>query len=125
MKICSRYWPAVAIMGKLPKSGEDVYLVLTSMDLRGDCGRIDYRGSDRRAIVSNDSFISKESRTFNPYNVNFNAAAFGAIGYALGLKHHDFELGDPCEMSHNENPGPNWRSLYDIRFCDDCHAKIA
>src|SRR3989338_6986962 len=56
IKICSGYWPADAILDKLPDSEKDVYLVLTSMDLKGDYGRIHGKGRDRKAIASSDSF---------------------------------------------------------------------
>src|SRR3989338_2860282 len=58
IKVCSGYWPANAVLDRLPESKKDVYLVLTSMDLKGDYGRIHGKGYNRKAIASNNSFLS-------------------------------------------------------------------
>ncbi|MFH0949002.1 MAG: hypothetical protein V1802_00770 [Candidatus Aenigmatarchaeota archaeon] len=123
IKIRSGYWPACAIMERLPSSDKDVYLVLTSMDLKGDCGRIHGRGDNKRAIASSDGYFNSWYK-FRPDDVDFNAITFGEIGHALGLKHHDFDQLNPCEMSHNKIPGPRWSSLHEIRFCDECYKQI-
>lgn len=123
IKIYPRYWPADAILERLPSSDEDVRLVLTSMDLHGQYGRINGKGYDRRAIASSDVFTDGHG-VFDPDDVHFNSIAFGEIGHALGLKHHESGPSDPCEMSHNYIPGPDWSSLNDVRFCDDCYQQI-
>lgn len=123
IKICSRYWPADAIMKRLPDSQKDVYLVLTSMDLGGEYGRIHGKGRERKAIASINGFTTGND-IFHPYDIDFNAMAFGEVGHALGLKHHEFDPSNPCEMSHNKIPGPRWISLNTIRFCNDCYRKI-
>jgi len=56
IKVCSGYWPANAILDRLPDSEEDVYLVLTSMELKGDYGRIHGKGYDRRSIASSHGY---------------------------------------------------------------------
>ncbi len=123
IKICSGYWPADKIMERLPVSDKDVSLVLTSMDLKGDYGRIHGKGYDRRAIGSSYGFTTGFG-VFHPDDTQFNAMLFGEIGHALGLAHHDFDPSNPCEMSHNELPGPHSSSLDNIRFCDDCYQQL-
>ena len=123
IKICSHYWPANAIMERLPDTDKDVYLVLTSMDLQGDYGRIHGKGINRTAIASSYSFTNGYG-VFHPDDVYFNAMTFGEIGHALGLAHHGFDRLNPCEMSHNNIPGPRQSSLDEIRFCDECYKTI-
>lgn len=123
IKICPGYWPADVVMDRLPQADKDVYLILTSMDLKGDYGRIHGKGYDRKAIASSDGFTNGFGE-FNPTNVDFNAMAFGEIGHALGLRHHDFDPSNPCEMSHGKYPGPDFKSLDEIHFCDNCYEKI-
>jgi hypothetical protein len=123
MKICSGYWPADAIMERLPHSDKDIYLVLTSLDLKGDYGRIHGKGRNRVAIASSDSFTNGYG-IFHPEDIDFNAMVFGEIGHALGLAHHEFNPSDPCEMSHSYKPGHRWSSLDEIRFCDECYKPI-
>lgn len=97
--------------------------MLTSMELKGEYGRIHGTGKNRKAIASNDGFIDGYG-VFRPDDISFNAAVFGEIGHALGLAHHEFNPSNPCEMSHNYLPGPHWPSLEDIRFCDDCYNQL-
>ncbi|MBI4454060.1 hypothetical protein HY636_05445 [Candidatus Woesearchaeota archaeon] len=123
LKIFSGYWPADAILDKLPDSEKEVYLILTSMELKGDYGRIHGKGRNKRAIASSDGFTNGYG-VFNSDDPHFNAMAFGEIGHALGLTHHDFDPSNKCEMSHNNIPGPRWSSLDEIRFCNDCYQKI-
>ena len=123
IKICSGYWPADAILDRLPDSENDVYLVLTSMDLKGDYGRINGKGRNRKSIASSNGFTNGYG-IFHPDNPHFNAMAFGEIGHALGLEHHEFDPLNRCEMSHNNIPRPRWSSLGDIRFCNDCYQNI-
>lgn len=123
IKIFSGYWSADTIMERLAKTDKDLYLVLTSMDLKGDYGRIHGKGHNKVAIASSNGFTNGY-RFFHEDNVDFNAMAFGEIGHALGLAHHNFNKKDPCEMSHNNIPGPNWSSLEEIRFCDNCYKLI-
>ncbi len=125
IKIFSGYWPAKEIISRLPRFEEDISLVLTSMDLKGDFGRIYGRGEDRRAIASNDGYrggLRKE--IFNPNDSHFNGMIFGEIGHALGLEHHKHDQSAPCEMSHNCYPNADWKSLEEIRFCDNCYKKL-
>ena len=125
IKIYSGYWPADAILDGLPDSEKDVYFVLTSLDLKGDFGRIHGKGYSRRAIASCNSFVyGPRKNRFNPDDVDFNAMAFGEIGHALGLTHHKFNPLNPCEMSHNNRPSLSWSSLEDILFCDNCYQKL-
>jgi len=125
IKIFTMYWPADAILKRLPDPGKDVYLVLTTADLQGDYGRINGKGHDRKAIASNDGFLSGINKdVFDPSYVDFNAMAFSEIGHALGSEHHNFNPLNPCLMSHNYHPGPEWDSLDKIRFCDECYDKI-
>lgn len=125
IKIFTMYWPADAILDRLPDPGKDVYLVLTTADLQGDYGRIDGKGRDRRAIMSNDSYLAGIKKDiFDPSDVNFNATAFGEIGHALGSEHHKFDPLNQCEMSHNYFPQAEWKFLEDIRLCDKCYEKI-
>lgn len=124
IKLFPGYWPADTILKLLPKSEEDVYLVLTSMDLKGDLGRIHGKGYDKKSIASNNSFINGYGE-FNPRDVDFNAMAFHEIGHALGLSHHDPKSSNPCEMSSNQFPQPGWKRLEEIRFCDDCYRKTS
>jgi predicted Zn-dependent protease len=124
IKIHPCYWPADAILDRLPDLEKDVYLVLTSMDLKGKYGGIYGHGHNRKAIASSHGFTNGYN-VFHPDNPHFSALAFGEIGHALGLEHHDFDPLNPCEMSHNHIiPGPHWSSLEDIRFCNDCYRKI-
>ena len=122
MKVFSCYWPADDILKRVPES-KDISLVLTSMDLQGDYGRIYGRGRDRKAISSNDGFFDGYG-TFCPASVNFNATTFGEIGHALGLEHHNLDKYHPCEMSHNEWPDAEWRYLEEVRFCKDCYKQL-
>ena len=123
IKICSGYWLADTILDRLPDSQKDVYLVLTSMDLKGDYGRIDGKGRDRKAIASTDGFTDGLGR-FDSWDPEFYAMAFGEIGHALGLQHHEYDPSNPCEMSHNNIPGPRWSSLDEVRFCNNCYQSI-
>ncbi|MEK6848719.1 MAG: hypothetical protein AABX65_03750 [Nanoarchaeota archaeon] len=123
IKVCSNYWPAKTILEKLVMPDKDVCLVLTSMDLQGDYGRIHGRGQNRKAIASSDGFTNGYG-VFHPEDIGFNAMAFGEIGHAIGLLHHNTNPLAPCEMSHNLYPKPNWQSLEDIRFCDNCDSQI-
>lgn len=118
------YWPAKAIMERLPKSEKDVFLILTEKELEGEYGGIYGTGRDRKAIISSDAFVNKVENSFNSENISFNATAFGEIGHALGLEHHNFNRLDPCEMSHNEIRPAHWKSLDEVRFCDDCYKRI-
>ena len=122
IKISPRYWPADPILKLLPESEEDVYLVLTSMDLKGNFSRIHGKGYDRKALASNNGFVNGHDE-FNPRDIHFNAMIFHEIGHALGLSHHDPKSSNPCEMSSNNFPQPNWKRLEEIRFCDDCYKK--
>lgn len=124
IKISPGYWPADPILGLLPHGEGEVRLVLTSVDLQGDYGRIHGKGYDHKAIASNSGYMTNAAE-FEPWDHHFQAMAFGEIGHALGLEHHNFDSSNPCEMSHNKIPGPRWKSLDDIRFCDDCYRQIA
>ncbi len=127
IKICQMYWPADAILKRLPDSNKDVYLVLTTADLQGDYGGIHGKGYNGRAIMSNNSYLARiNNDIFDPSGVNFNAIAFGEIGHALGLEHHAFDARNPCEMSHNElnKMMQKINSLEEIKFCDECYEKI-
>ena len=125
IKIFPGYWPADAILDRLPDPGKDIYLVLTTLDLEGVYGRIHGKGHNRRAIASNDSYRRGiHNEIFDPRDVDFNATVFSEIGHALGSEHHKFNPLDPCLMSHNHHPGPEWEYLEDIRFCDKCYEKI-
>lgn len=119
IKICSGYWPAEALLRRMPDADEDVSLILTSMELQGDYGRIHGRGYQRKAIASSNGYTRFEG-VFSPNDVGFQAMTTGEIGHALGLAHHAYDPSNPCEMSHNQLPGPRWTSLEEIRFCDDC-----
>ena len=125
IKIYSGYWPADLILDRLPNSKKDVCLVLTSMDLKRDFGRIHgkWRSENRSAIASSMGFTNGYG-VFHLDEVSFNAITFGEIGHALGLKHHEFNPSDPCEMSHNLYPDADWKSLDEVRFCDNCYKKI-
>ncbi|MEK6888604.1 MAG: hypothetical protein AABW80_00690 [Nanoarchaeota archaeon] len=121
LKICPGYWKAYPILELIPKSQEAVHLVLTSLDLRGEHGRISGTGMDKKALASNDAFIGGSKREiFNPADPQFNGMVFGEIGHALGTQHHPYNWLDPCEMSHNYHPSADWQSLEEIRFCDAC-----
>ena len=128
IKICSRYWPADAILDRLPDSEKDVYMVLTSMDLKGDYGRIHGKGRDRKAIASSDSF----SNGFGFLDLNdphYPAMTFHEIGHALGLLHHDYRESDPCVMSdqaRNRPLGqwPRWSSIEAVQFCEPCYRTL-
>ena len=122
IKICSGYWPADAILDRLPQTEDDIYFVLTSMDLKGDFGRIHGKGRERKSIMSNYSFLSGICLSrFDPCDIGFQAIAFHEVGHALGLKHHEEDAG-PCAMIHKHF---RWKSLDDIRFCSDCYNKIS
>jgi len=123
LKICSGYWPADAILARLPESHDDVRLVVTALGLQGDYGRIHGKGSKGRAIASSQGCTDGYG-LFHPEDVGFSAVAFGEIGHAIGLQHHDFDPSNPCEMSHNCIPGPHWQSLDEVRFCDDCYTQV-
>jgi hypothetical protein len=123
LKIFPCYWQADGILARLPESKKHVYLVLTSMDLKGDYGRINGKGYDMKAIASNDSFIDGHG-SFDYKNPRFFAMAFGEIGHALGLMHHEHNSQNPCEMSHNYIPNTKWKSIEEIRFCNDCYDKL-
>lgn len=125
IKIFSGYWPAYKILDRLPDSDNDVCLILTSMELKGEQGRIHGTGHDKKAIASSDGFTEGVyNDIFRPDGVSFNAMVFGEIGHALGLEHHTFYESNPCEISHNQHPGPDWQSLDQVRFCNDCYKKI-
>jgi hypothetical protein len=122
IKICPGYWSTDEILNRLPDSNKDVYLILTSLDLKGDYGRIHGKGHDRKAIVSNDSFGSGRNNTiFDPIDIDFQATAFHEIGHALGLLHHDSDPLNSCAMSHQDY---SWSSLEEIHFCNNCYKKI-
>jgi hypothetical protein len=123
IKICSGYWPADDILDKLPDSENDVYLVLTSMELKGDYGRINGKGSDRKAIASTNGSTDAFKR-FHSWDYGFYAMAFEEIGHALGLQHHEFNPSNPCEMSRNNVSDHHWLSLDEVRFCNDCYQLI-
>ena len=123
LKIFPGYWSADGILERLPESQEEVCLVLTSMDLKGDYGRIHGKGFNMRAIASNNSFINGYG-FFNHKGPHFLAMAFGEIGHALGLSHHNHNPQNPCEMSHNYDPRVDWKSIEEIKFCDDCYSKL-
>lgn len=123
MKICPRYWPAKGILEKLHEIDKGVYLVLTALELKGDYGGIYGRGENRRAIVSSHGYTNGLGGFYTD-DVGFNATAFGEIGHALGLEHHEFDSKNPCEMSHNQFPHADWTSLDKVCFCDECYRKI-
>ena len=123
IKICPGYWPAKGILEKLPQTDKDVYLVLTAVELKGDYGGIYGRGENRRAIASSQGYTNGYG-VFHTDEVMFSAMAFGEIGHALGLEHHEIDLDNPCEMSHNQIPHTDWPSLDKICFCDECYRKI-
>lgn len=123
IKISSGYWPADVILERLPQSEEDVYLVLTSMNLKEGYLPIHGEGYDRKAIASNNDVLDGH-RYFFSYDIHFNAMAFGEIGHALGLSHHSFDPRNPCEMSHDKFFRPHWKTLEEIRFCDDCYKRL-
>ncbi|MDP1695224.1 MAG: hypothetical protein Q8L34_06840 [Candidatus Woesearchaeota archaeon] len=122
IKICSGYWPADAVMTRVSNQKDRVYLILTSVDLQGDVGRIHGKGRGGVAIASSNGYTG--GRGFIADDVGFNAMAFGEIGHALGIEHHKFDSANPCEMSHNQYPGPDWQTLDEVRFCDECYTKI-
>ncbi|MBR9704720.1 hypothetical protein GOV12_04865 [Candidatus Pacearchaeota archaeon] len=123
--ICSGYWPADAILDRLPESETDVNLVLTSLDLKGDYVRIHGKGRDLKAISSNNSYFwGVNNDIFYSNDVDFNSMTFGEIGHSLGLSHHEHDPKNPCEMSHNYHPCADWKSLDDVEFCDDCYSKL-
>ena len=125
IKICPGYWPADAILKLLPDSEKDVYLLLTSLDLKGDYGRIHGKGYNRKAIASNNSFFGgKNNNIFHPNDANFQSRVLHEIGHSLGAVHHSFESDNPCIMANYQIPGPRWNSLQEIRFCDDCYRKL-
>ena len=121
IKISPGYWPAQKVLDVLPDPKKDVYLILTGMNLKGDFGRIHGRGCERRAIISSDGFVNGDGIL---WEVSFSATAFGEIGHALGLKHHEYNSRNPCEMSHNEIPGPDWKKIEKVRLCKSCYAKL-
>jgi hypothetical protein len=122
IKIFSGYWPADAILNRLPKSERDVTLILTSMDLKGDYGRIYGKGYDRRAIASNHGFIGgANNELFDYYDIDFNAMIMEEIGHALGLSHHETDNRQRCPMTRNKFRETPWINLRDICFCEDCY----
>lgn len=124
-RVYHQCWQAKPITDKLPSPGRDVYLVLTSLNLKGDDGLIHGRGFDRRALASNNAYMAGiKNDIFDPRDVDFNAVVFSEIGHALGSQHHDFDSQDPCLMSHNCHPEPKWTSLGEIRFCERCYETI-
>lgn len=126
IKICSGYWPADPILDLLPDSKKDVYLVLTSLDLRGDYGRIDGKGYDKRAIMSNSSFFGGiDNDIFYENDKGFQSIMLHEIGHALGALHHDINPNDPCVMTSNQIPSPTWDSLQEIRLCDNCYRTLS
>ena len=129
IKILPGYWPADAILERLPKTDKDVYLVLTLMDLKGgEFGRINGKGCNRAAIATIDGYTTGyKSKIFNPDDVDFNDLVFSEIGHALGLLHHRHNPFNPCPMSHNEvsyRLDRHKLSLEDIHFCDECYKQI-
>jgi len=120
------FWPANEILELVPRSQEDVYLVLTSRDLRVSsrtARRIHGKGEYMKAISSNHGFIDGHGY-FDCLDTEFLSTTFGEIGHALGLSHHLHNPEDPCEMSHNERPKAKWESLRDIQFCSDCYGQL-
>ncbi|MDP2925703.1 MAG: hypothetical protein Q8N99_05000 [Nanoarchaeota archaeon] len=123
IKIYPGYYPADDILAMMPESKKDVYLVLSSMDLKGDYGRVHGKGYNRKAIASNNAFIDGFGM-FDTNDIGFNAIVFHEIGHALCLAHHSYEPSDSCEMSSNEHLDEPWPCLEDIRFCDDCYREF-
>ena len=121
-KIYPGFWDANKIMKGLDRPERGVLLVLTSLDLKGDYGRIHGKGHDGVAIISSNGYTGGWG--FNPRDISFNAMAYGEIGHALGLKHHEIKRNDSCAMTHNFHPHPDWKSLEDIRFCDGCYSGL-
>lgn len=100
LKIFPNFWPADDILERLPQSEKDVYLILTTLDLKGDYGRIHGKGLSRKAIASNDAFIGGINKNrFNYDDPHFLGMVFGEIGHSLGLSHHEHNQDNPCEMS--------------------------
>ncbi len=135
-KLGPLYWSADKILEKMPFSETDIYLVITSTDIKRDKDYIDPKydetvhrvhgmGKNRKALATNCSFIGGDKiKIFNPNYVDFNAIVFGEIGHALGLDHHEFDPSNPCNMSHSDRPRAEWTHLEDIRFCSNCYQKI-
>lgn len=134
IKLSPGEWSADQILEKTPHSETDIYLVLTSTDLKRDKAfiapdetvhRIHGMGKNRKALATNDAFIGgNKIKIFNPYDAGFNVIVFGELGHALGLDHHKFDPSNPCEMSHCYRPRAQWTRLEEIRFCEDCYQKV-
>ena len=116
------YVPANPIMDLVIPPNEGVYLILTSRDLKGDYGGINGKGKNKVAIASSWSYTGGSG--FSTSDVSFTSMAFGELGHALGLEHHAFDSVNPCEMSHNQIPGPDWKNLESVCFCKVCFKKV-
>jgi hypothetical protein len=122
-----RCWSADKIMDRIPLSDNDIYLVLTAMDLKGEYGSIHGKGHDRKALSSCYSYTNNRGVFLSddhPDTKSFYAMTFHEIGHALGLLHHNLNQSDPCEMASMSNPSPRWESIEQVRFCDDCYKKL-
>ena len=124
-KISQGYWSADEILKRLPTNERDVCLILTSLELKGDYGRIHGKGHPGKAVVSNISFIGgSEQDTFDPRYIDFQAIVFHELGHTLGLTHHETKETEHCNMTLIHYPQPDWRSLKEIRFCEDCYKQL-
>ncbi len=125
MEISKNDARAEDILNRLPPSGNNVYLVLTSINLEGRTSPVHGWGDNRKAIITCESYYYKPG-VFDAKCIGFNSLIFGEIGHALGLVHHEYDSSNPCEISHwrFRGPGTMWKSIDEICFCKDCYRKL-
>lgn len=129
LKIQTIYMPVDMILERIPPPGNNVYLVLTTVDLKGSCGTVRGKGHDRKAIATNWNGCCgyRLSPGLKPGTTDFYATILEEIGHAAGAghDHHRFDPKDPCVMTDGmDSRTYEWPSVESIRYCNACLDRI-